>query len=129
MAIPSGVWKSNINGVETVLLLDPANQTGVIAGRIFDTDFQGFWDESTQVLKFQILVFQDPRDLVVATFTGHLFRTPINPEPGRDVQATLVGNFQMTPSLLLSLPKMPFPATGTARRNVFGWFAQISEIN
>src|SRR2546430_8114365 len=62
---------------------------------------------------------------VTASFGGHLFRSPANPEPGRDVVATIAGSLHMSVG---NLSPGTFPAIGTSRRNVFGWFAQITEV-
>lgn len=125
MPIPAGTWKANLNGTEVDLRLDPPSQTGVIAGNAVNADFRGFGDEASQRLTFALTVVFEGATPVMALFVGYLFRTPANPEPGRDVQATLSGTFQMTPSSAA----LPFAATGSARRNVFGWTASILEIN
>jgi hypothetical protein len=62
---------------------------------------------------------------ILAAFEGHLLRSPLNPEPGRDVQATLTGSLRMNAG---NLGTAQFPAVPTARRNIFGWFAQITEL-
>lgn len=126
MPIPSGNWKANLNGTEVELRLDPPGQAGVITGHALNADFRGFWDEVSQRLTFALTVVFEGGTPVMALFEGYLFRTPANPEPGRDVAATLAGSFQMTPSAAAPLP---FVAAGSARRNVFGWTASILEIN
>jgi hypothetical protein len=124
--LPSGSWKANMNGVELDLQLEPPSQSGVVTGKLLNADFRGFWEESSQRIVFPVTVIFEGGSSVLALFTGYLFRTPTNPEPGRDVSATITGHFQMTPS---SSPNLPFPASGTARRDVFGWYAQLPEIN
>lgn len=125
MPISSGDWKGNFNGVEATLRFDPPSATGQISGRLFNADFRGFWDETTQTITFPLTVIFEGATPVIALFKGHMFRTPQDPEPGRDVLATLTGQFDVTPSSAA----LPFVATGTARRNVFGWYAQITEVN
>lgn len=125
MPLSSGTWKANLNGLETVLHLNPPDPSGVISGQLINADFRGFWEESSQKLTFSVTVVFEGAVPVIAVFTGFLLRTPPTPEPGQDVTATLTGYFQMTPSA----PTIPFPAIGTARRNIFGWFANITEVN
>jgi hypothetical protein len=126
MPISSGDWKGVFNGVEAILHLDPPNAAGQISGRLLNADFRGFWDETTQAITFPLTVVFEGATPVIALFKGYMFRTPQNPEPGRDVLATLTGHFDLTPS---SAAVLPFVATGTARRNIFGWYAQITEVN
>lgn len=125
MPLPTGAWKANVNGIEAALILEAPDQNGVFAGTLFDTSFRGFWTESSQTVTFSVLVFFGAESATVAFFSGHLFRTPPNPEPGRDVLATLAGSVQMNVG---DAGPATFPALGTARRNVFGWFAQITEV-
>ncbi len=124
MPLPTGVWKANVNGTEAELSIEAPNQQGTFVGRFFGTDLTGFWDEFSQTISFTLTVIL-PTGSVVASFKGHLFRSPPNPEPGRDVVTTLTGSLQMGAG---NLAAGIFPAIGTSRRNVFGWFAQIPEI-
>lgn len=125
MPIPSGIWKANINGVEADIRINPPDQAGLVTGQMSNADFRGFWEEAAQRLTFSVTVVFEGGLPVLAIFTGFVFRTPSIPEPGRDVTVTITGYFQMTPSAA----NLPFPAIGTARRNIFGWYAQIVEVN
>ena len=125
MPLPTGTWKANVNGTEAELSIQAPNQQGIFLGRFFGTDIKGFWDEFSQTIMFTLTVVFDNAIPVVASFNGHLFRSPPSPAPGQDVVATLCGSLQMSAG---SLGAASFPAIGTSRRNVFGWFAQISEI-
>ena len=124
MPLPTGKWKANVNGTETDLSLDAPNQQSVFLGQFLGAEFSGFWDESSQSVAFTITVVL-PTSTVTASFEGHLFRSPANPEPGRDVVATIAGSLHMSVG---NLSPGSFPAIGTSRRNVFGWFAQITEV-
>ena len=122
MSLPTGTWKANVNGTETDLIIDPPNQQGIFAGKFFDTDIRGFWEESSQTITFSVGVIETPLP-TFALFKGYLYRTPPNPEPGRDVLATLTGFVQVN-----NAGPATFPVVGTSRRNVFGWLAQITEV-
>lgn len=126
MPISSGDWKGNFNGVEATIRFNPPNSAGQITGLFLSSEFRGFWDETTQTVTFAVTVVFEGATPVLALFKGYMFRTPQNPEPGRDVLATLTGHFDLTPSTSATLP---FVATGTSKRNVFGWYAQITEVN
>jgi hypothetical protein len=119
------MWKANVNGVEVDLRLNPPDQAGLITGQMLNADFRGFWEESAQRITFSLTVIFEGSAPVIAVFTGFVFRTPTIPEPGRDVTVTVTGYFQMTPSST----NLSFPAIGTARRHMFGWYAQFVEVN
>ena len=121
MALPSGTWKINVNGAEGDLTID-APREGIITGVVLDKSFRGMWDEASQTIMFIAHTGGSSDTPRVAFFKGYLFRSPLNPEPGRDVTVSLTGFVQVDDG-----PFLP-GATGTARRNVFGWLAQISEV-
>jgi hypothetical protein len=125
MPLPSGAWKANVNGLEAELTLGPPNQQGLVGGQFFGTDIRGFWDEASQTITFDLTVIFDGSVPVIASFRGYLFRSPLNPAPGRDVVATLAGSLQVSAG---NLGVSGFPARPTSRRNVFGWFAQVPEV-
>jgi hypothetical protein len=128
MPLPAGVWKANINGFERSLQINAPNQSGVLTVQVPgvpDVSFDGFWDEPSQTITFSFtLQWDTPGKPVVAMFKGFLFRTPTSPAPGQDTVATLTGFVQMSTATSLD-PTLP----ATSRRNVFGWFAQITELN
>jgi len=125
MSLPTGAWKANVNGTESELILHAPNEKGVFTGSFLGADLKGFWEESSQTITFSVTVFFGPGSPTIALFKGHLFRTPANPDPGRDVVATLTGVVQMNVG---DAGPGTFPALGTSRRNVFGWLAQINEV-
>jgi hypothetical protein len=126
MPLPSGTWKANVNGTEADLIIEAPNQQGVFVGQFFGAPFSGFWDEFSQTIAFTLtVIFENNRTPIIAWFNGHLFRSPPNPEPGRDVVVSLTGSLQVSAG---NLAAGAFPAIGTSRRNVFGWFAHIPEI-
>jgi hypothetical protein len=123
MPLPIGRWKANVNGVESDLVIDPPNGQGLFLGTLFDTPMRGFWDEFSQTITFSVVISFEGAFPTVALFKGYLFRSPPNPEPGRDVLATLTGFVQVNVGAVGVSPIL-----GTARRNVFGWLAQLTEV-
>jgi len=124
MSLPTGTWKANVNGTESDLIIEAPNQQGVFIGTFFGTDIRGFWEESSQTITFSVTVLLNAPP-TIALFKGYLFRTPPNPEPGRDVLATLTGFVQANVG---GAGPGGFPTLGTSRRNIFGWLAQITEV-
>ena len=122
MSLPTGVWKVNVNGTEGDLTIQTPNQQGVFAGVVLGKNVKGFWDEASQTITFNILVGALIDFPAVVTFKGYLFRSS-NPVPGGDVLTTLTGFVQANDGN----GGFPF-VTGNSRHNVFGWFAQITEI-
>ncbi len=127
MPLPTGTWKANVNGTEAELRIQTPDEQGRLQGQILGSQIIGFWDEVSQTITFTVteVLFAGNAHTIVASFKGYLFRSPPNPEPGRDVVATLAGSLQMSVNAAIGIP---FPAIGTSRRNVFGWFAQIAEL-
>lgn len=121
MALPAGIWKANVNGREADFAIQSVEE-GRFTATLLGKTFEGFWDEVSQTITFSFtgVLRPPPEPPAIALFKGYLFRTPENPAPGRDVVATLSGSAQVT-GVAEALP-------GTARRNVFGWFAQITEV-
>jgi hypothetical protein len=128
MALPRGGWSLNLNGVQSGMLLSEDAADGTLSATIFGVPLKGFWNESTQTLVF---AGGEPNSFVpvphVGTFIGHLLRTPLDAVPGQDVVATLVGYVQVTtPSA--GLAGSFGMIAGSQRRNVFGWFANRTEV-
>ena len=128
MSLKNGQWKMNQNGTEVTLNINSVNPDGGVSGSIGGQDFVGVWDETSRTITFACpaagvgtavsgVAGPPPR-----VYKGFLFSTPRNPAPGQDVVWTLVGSFQF--SDVNSAVNMG----GNARRTVFGWFAQITEV-
>ena len=131
MPLPIGIWTANVNGMETVLRIESLDQQGIFIGQLNNAPIRGYWEEGSQTITFTAVAVGGflPN---IALFKGHLFRSPPNPEPGRDVTAMLTGsiqtamsNFQLAPGDFDNFAVLP---SGSSRRNVFGWMAQITEV-
>jgi hypothetical protein len=123
MPLPTGTWKMNVNGKE----LDFTIQSGgeVFNGFLLGESQTGFWDEVSQTITFGFSKKTAGPDglAAVAVFKGYLFKSPENPAPGRDVVATLAGSVQVNIGSFAAANLIT-----SSRRNVFGWFAQITEV-
>jgi hypothetical protein len=117
MPLPVGLWKMDVNGLEVNLQVQAAPQTQAFTASIdlIEGTINVFWDEASQTITFLC-----KHEGASAWFKGYLFRTPQAAEPGQDLVATLAGFAQVEGSILF--------CTGTSRRNVFGWFAQKTEV-
>lgn len=123
MPLPTGAWKINVNGSEGELVINAApDGQGQFAGTVLGSTVNGFWDETSQTITFWLSQPPIPILPVAAIFKGYLFITPPTPEVGRDVLTTLAGFVQA--NNVLGFPA----AVGQSRRNVFGWFAQITVV-
>jgi hypothetical protein len=121
MSLKLGAWKMNENGVEGTLLFQTVDpDTGAVSGGIEGFGaLKGLWDETSRTINFVAFTeaVSSPR-----FYKGFLFSTPRNPAPGQDVVWTLAGFVQ-----LIDLGNV-VSMGGNARRTVFGWFAQITEV-
>ena len=126
MPLPPGTWKANVNGTETDLKIGGVAETGLFPVNFLNVDTQGFWNEASQTMTFGLVVIfvGGGGTGIVASFDACLFRSPLNPPPGRDVVATLAGKFRVSAG---NLPAGSFPGIPTSRRTEFGWLAQITE--
>lgn len=128
MPLPIGTWTAIVNGAETPLRIDSPDVQGLFTGQIFGGRIKGFWNESAQKIQFASYAEGGggTPNPVFGIFEGYLFRVPANPEPGHDVTATLVGSLSASAA---SLGAGVLPGVvPTARRQNFGWLAQIVEI-
>jgi hypothetical protein len=130
MSLKLGEWKMNDNGVEgTFHIVNVNPNSGEVAGTIDGVgEFVGVWDETSRTItlacpvSFAGLPVGAPPLPPQRVYKGFLFSTPRNPTPGQDVVWTLAGFVQFTD--VGSAVNMG----GNARRTVFGWFAQITEV-
>ncbi len=128
MSLKTGAWKMNENGREDTLTIGGVDPTsGQVTGSLgIAGDFTGIWDETSRTLTFvPVGVIGMPIGMAPPpqpVYKALLFSTPRNPVPGQDVVWTLAGFVQITDLGTATV------MGGNARRNVFGWFAQIMEV-
>lgn len=127
MMLPYGNWQATVNGAETLLRIDPPDPQGVFTGQIFGGRIKGFWSEVAQKIQFSSYaeVADGGTSPVFGIFEGFLFRTPLNPEPGRDITATLVGSLLVS-AQSVGMNVLP-EVEPSSRRFTFGWMAQFLE--
>jgi hypothetical protein len=97
------------------------------AGQIFGGRIKGFWNEAAQKIQFASYAEEGggTTSPVCGVFEGYLFRTPLNPAPGRDVTATLVGSLHVS-AQSVGLDVLP-EIVPSSRKSTFGWMAQLPE--
>lgn len=128
MPLPVGTWKANVNGTAADIKIGGVDPQGLFPVTLFNVNTQGFWNEVAQSLSIGLVVNFGGGGVgqgVVALFEGCLFRSPPNPQAGQDVTATLAGTFRVTAGAVAA---GAFPAVPTSRRDVFGWYAQLTEV-
>ena len=130
MPLPVGTWKINLNGTEASFTITGVDPDGNVSGSLpllFSDGIAGFWDETSQELTLAPLPLTEGehRTILPMIFKGYLLSTPSSPRPGQDVVYTLTGYYQ---EIVLD-PNPSGPRDVSSRRNIFGWFAQITVIN
>jgi len=121
MPLPVGLWKANVNGAECELHINEAG--GLVTGSLLNEEIHGSWNETAQSVSFVSLDRSHPPDTFRGFYAGYLFSTPRDAQPGRDILWTLCGTLHATPQWYSSVFRNAHPL-----RNVFGWYAQISQI-
>lgn len=137
MSLKSGDWKMNENGAEGTLHInnvDPSNGNvlgviNLVGGPFVGGQCEGIWDETSRTVTLACPIPPPGRVRVGApppdpqrVYKGFLFSTPRNPAPGQDVLWTLAGFVQLTDV------GDAIQMGGNARRTIFGWFAQTTEV-
>jgi hypothetical protein len=131
MPLKIGEWKMNENGVEATLYINSVNpDNGEVLGSIGGAvgPVVGIWDETSRAITLAHpislvpLPVGEPPLPPPRVYKGFLFSTPRNAAPGQDVVWTLAGFVQ---SIDVGTA---VGMGGNARRTVFGWFAQITEV-
>ena len=132
MSLKTGDWKMNQDGIETKLSINTVVANGTVTGQLSTAGIlpggagvnflAGLWDETSRTLTFAfphtVQLTEQPRYF----YKGFLFSTPRTPTPGIDVVWTLAGYVEVWDNGVAEFNG------GNARRNVFGWFAQITEV-
>lgn len=83
----------------------------------------GFWNEIGQAISFTLHTATPETGSQTLVFTGYQVRPPAGPDPGQDLVWTLVGEFRHA----FALRRIELPDE-SARRFVFGWYAQITQV-
>ena len=126
MPLPMGIWKTNINGTEGQLNINSVDQNGNLQMMFGGENVPGFWDEVSQTITFSYVTGGNPPiNPSIALFKGYLFRTPVNAQEGEDLTAILTGFVQLSAG---NSNVVFIPFSGSSRRNIFGWMAQIHEV-
>lgn len=127
MPLPVGTWKINVNGAHGELKITEA--AGVVNGSL-STDsggtsemIYGSWNETAQSLSFVSFSGGITLQQFTSYFTGYLFTTPRQAQPGEDLTWTLCG-------IVSSVPGANTAALGGVHhlRNSFGWYATKNQV-
>ena len=118
---PSGNFAASV-GPALVLHLFPA--LGGAAGPL-GMSGRGFWNEVGQAIAFSLRFNMPPLGHQNLLFTGYQVQPPGGADPAQDVVWTLAGEFQHVSGI--GAPQTVLPDE-SARRFVFGWYAQITQV-
>ena len=129
MPLKIGDWTANIDGIETTLHFESA-QNGEVTGTLVreglsPVTFLGTWDEIAHRVTFIAEHLpetggNDPK--LREYYEGYLSRTPRSPPAGQDVVWFLAG-FVQSNGRIAALTHAP-----NERRSRFPWYAQINEV-
>jgi hypothetical protein len=127
MPLSAGTWKANLNGTPVDLTIGGVDPQGLVPINLLGVNTHAFWNEVAQSLSIGLVVnFVGGAGAgIVSIFEACLFRSPADPQAGQDVTATLAGTFRVAGG---SVAQGAFPAIPTSRRDVFGWYAQLTEV-
>jgi hypothetical protein len=101
----------------------------VQGGMPFPMSGEGFWDEVGQAVSFTVGGTPPPAPSVpvVVVFAGLQVAPTLVADPAEDQVWTLVGEFRH--ALTAVPPQLPVAIPDeSARRSVFGWYAQITQV-
>ena len=88
----------------------------------------GWWNEIGQSISFGMVNTVGVPTPVMLSFSGYQVSPPGGGDPAQDQVWTLVGEFRHTLAASGPLPAPP-PITGeSARRFIFGWYVQITQV-
>ena len=126
MSLPTGVWKTNVDGLEGLMNIVAVDGAGQVTGNIQiggnGGTFVGLWDDTSRRVSFfaQVLPVEAPAS--PEYFEGYLMTTPHDPPPGQDTVTTLAGFVQ-------SVGQDSLLARRTnARRSRFAWSAEFTQV-
>jgi len=112
-SLPTGTWSINANSFGGQLVINSVDAQGNLTGTVYGQSIVGFWDGVSNKITFIRVPSNPAASSQYQIYTGYLFRNSSGP----DSVYTLTGYFEA------------FAGTGaTARRVVYGWYAQIRVI-
>jgi len=118
---PAGNFAVTVVGPEFTAQLFP--QIGAAGEAVRTMIGWGFWNEISQAISFTLHLNTATVGQQALAFTGYQVHPPPGAGPGQDLVWTLVGEFRHAfGGPMISL------ADESARRFVFGWYAQITQI-
>jgi hypothetical protein len=149
MPLLMGDWRLFVGGTQTSLVLRDLQASGrfkvsanqrlstnlfpaLPAGGSFPMDGEGFWNEVGQAISFSLTGTSAAVGNVPVTlqFTGYqvqpVFVAPA--DPAQDLIWTLVGEFRHALAVTPPLPSPALLPNESARRFIFGWYAQITQV-
>jgi hypothetical protein len=89
---------------------------------------EGWWNEIGQSVSFGLINTSGVTAPVMLAFTGHQVPPPGGGDPAQDQVWTLVGEFRHVLAVSGAIPAAtPLPHE-SARRFIFGWYAQITQV-
>jgi hypothetical protein len=123
MPLLTGQWRAFVNGLEGDLTIDSVDGNGRVSGELIvpgvvnpsAQGLVGLWDEASGALTFFWLGGE-------VVFTAHHFQSSSRAEEGRDITHTLAGH------CVVRAPGPLGTLSPTARRQQFGWFAQLTQV-
>jgi hypothetical protein len=123
MPLQLGGWTFNVAGAGvTTLEIQAVDTAGDVTATLGDIPYIGFWDEAAQKLTLSLVSAED--FVTQQVLVGYLFTDSVNLlGVTGSVILTLTGYVEnFTSALTILQPSWP---VATAKRSVFGWYAQI----
>jgi hypothetical protein len=145
MPLLMGNWRFFVGGPEVPLTLSdlqasgrfkvsaPASLSGQLFPQLppqgqFAMGGEGFWNEIGQSVSFGLINTTAVNTPVMLVFTGHQVRPAGGGDPAQDQVWTLVGEFRHVLAVSPPLPSATPLPDESARRFIFGWYAQITQV-
>src|SRR5262245_37303023 len=147
MPLLIGTWRLFLDGVEAQLTLSNLEASGKFRASVssslvatffphlspleyFELAGEGFWNEIGQEISFTLGGLRIGLPPLVLVFGGRQVRPASGADPAQDRVWTVAGEWRAAhPSLQPVTPLLASgPSDETARRFVFGWYAQIVQV-
>jgi len=145
MPLLMGAWRFFVGGPEIPLTLSDLQASGhfkvsapvSLYGQLFPQfppanrppmNGEGWWNEIGQSVSFGMVNTTGVPNPVMLAFTGHQVRPAGGGDPAQDQVWTLVGEFRHVLAVSPPLPSATPISDESARRFIFGWYAQITQV-